>query len=143
MCCHYLAPPAKLIVIGGLATPDPEREAKAKAAAAEKVAKLEARLAKLRADERKTAWPLLWPRLCVRPGRSSETAGSRSREGGWSLPPSSEAPARPKGDERPVGWPQVCAVPRSCKRWRRVARNRWGSYSVAEKRKGPVFTGPF
>ena len=43
------APPAKLVVIGGLATPDPEREAKAKAAAAEKIAKLEARLAKLRA----------------------------------------------------------------------------------------------
>ncbi len=43
------APPAKLIVIGGLATADPEREAKAKAAAAETVTKLEARLAKLRA----------------------------------------------------------------------------------------------
>jgi hypothetical protein len=43
------APPAKLIVIGGLATADPEREAKVKAAAADKVVKLEARLAKLRA----------------------------------------------------------------------------------------------
>jgi hypothetical protein len=49
------APPARLIVLGPFAQPDPEKAAKARESAEQKAAKLEARIARAKATAEKSA----------------------------------------------------------------------------------------
>lgn len=49
------APPARLVVLGPLAQPDPEKEAKARQTAEQRAAKLEARIARAQATAARSA----------------------------------------------------------------------------------------